>query len=377
MSSCAWSHRCRTPSARRCSPAPRRRAIAEAHEAFSRRHLCRIPYPEPVERALGDARPSRSTTQLWGPDGFTIEGSLADWDVCERDRRDPRSTLITVGATTRSPVRAPSASARASPAASWSSSRARRTSRTGRSAARSWPACGGSCKITERGATGAGPGARSWWLQEALERDPGRPCPPLDTPGARGRVHRRRWLHRPLDGARAPPALARQLRRRARGGHLRRRRLGPQRGLRDLVVGRAARARSSASARQQALVLAEASTRAIREIGEFHASRGIPGYRQAGNISMATCRAQVGSWRATLEALAQVGRPEMARGALGRRDPRRARAVRSRSPACSFPMGPPCSRRSTPAACARPRSRQACASTSTRRCSRCAAIARR
>jgi glycine/D-amino acid oxidase-like deaminating enzyme len=68
---------------------------------------------------------------------------------------------------------------------------------------------------------------------------------------------------------------------------------------------------------QHACVLADASTQAIREIGAFHESRGIAGFRQAGNISMATCRAQVGTWRATLEALAHAGRSEMARELSG------------------------------------------------------------
>ena len=35
-------------------------------------------------------------------------------------------------------------------------------------------------------------------------------------------------------------------------------------------------------------------------------SRGIAGYRQAGNISMATCSAQRGSWQPTLDALGGV-----------------------------------------------------------------------
>jgi glycine/D-amino acid oxidase-like deaminating enzyme len=57
----------------------------------------------------------------------------------------------------------------------------------------------------------------------------------------------------------------------------------------------------------QALVLAEASSLAIREIGAFHDERGIGGYRQAGNLSIATCQALVGGWRPVAEALAQVG----------------------------------------------------------------------
>jgi glycine/D-amino acid oxidase-like deaminating enzyme len=61
---------------------------------------------------------------------------------------------------------------------------------------------------------------------------------------------------------------------------------------------------------QQALVLAEASSLAIREIGEFHEAHGIAGYRQAGNFSIATCEAQVGGWRPVADALARAGRPE-------------------------------------------------------------------
>ena len=67
----------------------------------------------------------------------------------------------------------------------------------------------------------------------------------------------------------------------------------------------------------QALVLADATTRAIREIGEFHESRGISGYRQAGNISMATCTAQVGKWNETVAALARAGRSEMVQELTG------------------------------------------------------------
>ena len=69
---------------------------AEAHEAFSRRHLCRIPYPEPVERALG-AVAAPVYTRMWGPDGFKVEGTLAHWDICESIEAIRASTLITVG----------------------------------------------------------------------------------------------------------------------------------------------------------------------------------------------------------------------------------------------------------------------------------------
>jgi glycine/D-amino acid oxidase-like deaminating enzyme len=57
-----------------------------------------------------------------------------------------------------------------------------------------------------------------------------------------------------------------------------------------------------------ALVLAEASSQAIDEIGAFHAEHGIDGFRQGGNLSAATCRAQVGKWKPIAEALARTGR---------------------------------------------------------------------
>jgi proline iminopeptidase len=68
----------------------------EAFDEFSRRHLCRIPYPEPVRRAL-DSFAAPVYSQLWGPDAFTIEGALSDWDVCGRIGEIRASTLITVG----------------------------------------------------------------------------------------------------------------------------------------------------------------------------------------------------------------------------------------------------------------------------------------
>jgi proline iminopeptidase len=69
---------------------------AEAHEEFSRRHLCRIPYPEPVLRALASLG-AAVYTRMWGPDGFKVEGTLSDWDVCESIAAIRASTLITVG----------------------------------------------------------------------------------------------------------------------------------------------------------------------------------------------------------------------------------------------------------------------------------------
>ncbi len=67
----------------------------------------------------------------------------------------------------------------------------------------------------------------------------------------------------------------------------------------------------------RALVLAEASSRAIEEIGAFHAERGIAGYRHGGNLSVATCEAQVGKWRPVAEALARAGRSDRMRELTG------------------------------------------------------------
>jgi glycine/D-amino acid oxidase-like deaminating enzyme len=157
---------------------------------------------------------------------------------------------------------------------------------------------------------------RSWWLQEALELDPGRPCPPLDTP-ARADVCI-------VGGGYTGLWTALEIRRRS-----------PDTSvvvLEEDICGGGASGRNGGFAtswwdelpelvhrfgEQHARVLADASTQAIREIGAFHESRGIAGFRQAGNISMATCRAQVGTWRATLEALAHAGRSEMARELSG------------------------------------------------------------
>jgi proline-specific peptidase len=68
----------------------------QAFEEFSRRHLCRIPYPEPVRTAL-DSFAHPLYEQMWGPDAFTIEGNLSGWDVSDAIGAIGASTLITVG----------------------------------------------------------------------------------------------------------------------------------------------------------------------------------------------------------------------------------------------------------------------------------------
>jgi proline iminopeptidase len=68
----------------------------EAHQAFSRAHLCRIPYPEPVRHAL-ETFAVPVYRRLWGDDSFTIEGSLRDWDRSDAIAAIRAPTLITVG----------------------------------------------------------------------------------------------------------------------------------------------------------------------------------------------------------------------------------------------------------------------------------------
>jgi proline-specific peptidase len=68
----------------------------EAHLAFSRRHLCRIPYPEPVRHAL-DTFAVPVYSRMWGTDSFTIQGTLRDWDVTDAIGEIQAPTLITVG----------------------------------------------------------------------------------------------------------------------------------------------------------------------------------------------------------------------------------------------------------------------------------------
>ena len=69
------------------------------------------------------------------------------------------------------------------------------------------------------------PSRPSWWLEEARTHGGAEVSPPLDGRARGGRRDRRRWLHRALDGARAPGARPLALRGAPRG--TRDRRLGP------------------------------------------------------------------------------------------------------------------------------------------------------
>jgi glycine/D-amino acid oxidase-like deaminating enzyme len=152
---------------------------------------------------------------------------------------------------------------------------------------------------------------RSFWLQEALSEDPGQPCLPLEGEQTAdvcivGGGYTGLWTA--LELARRDPSTSICL-------------------IEADICGGGPSGRNGGFAtswwdelpeliehfgEEQALLLAQASTDAIRQIGEFCAEHGIDGYRQGGNFSVATCEAQMGAWRPSLEACAAHGRSEMA-----------------------------------------------------------------
>ena len=68
-----------------------------AGKEFWRRHICRI---EPEPEALGRTRAKFGTQvyeTMWGPNEFTVTGTLKDWDVTDRLGEIEVPTLITSG----------------------------------------------------------------------------------------------------------------------------------------------------------------------------------------------------------------------------------------------------------------------------------------
>jgi len=68
-----------------------------AQQEFWRRHICRI---EPEPEALGRTRAKFGTQvyeTMWGPNEFTVTGTLKDWDVIDRLGEIEVPTLITSG----------------------------------------------------------------------------------------------------------------------------------------------------------------------------------------------------------------------------------------------------------------------------------------
>jgi len=69
----------------------------EAEKEFWRRHICRLdPEPEVVQRARAKFGKEVYET-MWGPNEFTVTGTLKDWDVIDRLSEIELPTLITSG----------------------------------------------------------------------------------------------------------------------------------------------------------------------------------------------------------------------------------------------------------------------------------------
>jgi proline iminopeptidase len=69
----------------------------EAEAEFKRRHICRL---EPEPEALKEARAKFGVQvyeTMWGPNEFTVTGTLKDWDVIDRLGEIRVPTLITSG----------------------------------------------------------------------------------------------------------------------------------------------------------------------------------------------------------------------------------------------------------------------------------------
>jgi pimeloyl-ACP methyl ester carboxylesterase len=69
----------------------------QAEEEFKRRHICRLdPEPEVLARARAQFRAQVYET-MWGPNEFTVTGTLKEWDVIGRLGEIDVPTLVTSG----------------------------------------------------------------------------------------------------------------------------------------------------------------------------------------------------------------------------------------------------------------------------------------
>jgi proline-specific peptidase len=71
-------------------------AYRAASAEFWGRHVCRIPFPPDVQRAVDDTSTAVLET-MWGPDDVAMRGYLAGWDVSDRIAAIQVPTLVTVG----------------------------------------------------------------------------------------------------------------------------------------------------------------------------------------------------------------------------------------------------------------------------------------
>jgi proline iminopeptidase len=84
-------------SAPRWAEETERLAVGLEEEEFKRRHICRLD-PEPEVLAQSRARSGKQVYEtMWGPNEFTVTGTLKDWDVIGRLGEIHVPTLITSG----------------------------------------------------------------------------------------------------------------------------------------------------------------------------------------------------------------------------------------------------------------------------------------
>jgi pimeloyl-ACP methyl ester carboxylesterase len=84
-------------SAPRWAEETARLAAGLDEQEFRRRHICRlVPEPEILERARAKFGMQVYET-MWGPNEFTVTGTLRDWDVIDRLDEIRVPTLITSG----------------------------------------------------------------------------------------------------------------------------------------------------------------------------------------------------------------------------------------------------------------------------------------
>ena len=72
-------------------------SVEEQEKEFWRRHICRLePEPEPLRRSR-EAFGKQVYETMWGPNEFTVTGTLKDWDVIDRLGEIHVPALITSG----------------------------------------------------------------------------------------------------------------------------------------------------------------------------------------------------------------------------------------------------------------------------------------
>ena len=200
--------------------------------------------------------------------------------------------------------------------------------------------------------------ARAFALAAGSAREPRRKPGPVRAPGEdhRRRLHRRRRLYGPVDGASRPRARAGRLRRAPRGRYLRRWALGPERRLRALVVAEGRDARQAPGPRGGTAPAAGGPRTQSRELSAFCEREGIDAhFTRGGWLWTATSPAQVDSWLGAVRGGGRAGR----RALPAPRAPRRCASARGRPSTSARPSSRrlrPCIRRSSRAACAASRS---------------------